>query len=231
MEDQETAMDEFWQFALTKARTGSMEHPPVGEPGSAGCNIGDVIPKTLILCDGCLLSSEVLSEGFHLCPFPSVSFQHVVELDLSGNSLLSIPDNISEALPNLQSFFLGGYPEDHPEYKNRFTTLPDLSDLVHLYHLSVHDTELKVLPTLPDSLAILRLDRCPMRCTMMPPKLPPYLTILHLEGCSLLPGDLDHPHLLPKSIQELEYLQDLQLPDGSHVGEFFGTPLPELLGK
>jgi hypothetical protein len=151
----------------------------------------------------------------------------VVELDISGNALLSIPNNITVALPKLKCFFLGGYPEDHPEYKNRFQALPNLSDLVDLEHLSVHDTVLTRVPSLPDSLQILRLDRCPIE--HMPPKLPPNLTVLHLEGCPFLPGDLDHPQWLPDSIQELQHLQDLQLPDGSHVGEFFGAPLADLL--
>lgn len=218
-------MDSFWQRALTNARSGAILHPPVGELGSAGWRDGDEIPATLILTDGCLMLLEK-PEKVHISSFPSIEFQHVLELDLSGNALASIPDNIAVALPKLKCFFLGGFPEDHPEYKNQFTKLPNLSKLSELEHLSAHDTYLKEVPGLPDSLQILRLDRCPIEG--MPSKLPPNLTVLHLEGCPL-PGDFDHPHLLPEPIKELRNLQDLQLPDGSHVGEFFGTPLPELL--
>lgn len=217
-------LDPFWQTALTKARNGSMLHPPIGEPGSARWREGDGVPATLILCDGCLPSA--LSEGVTLCDFPSVRFQHVRELDLSGNALIDIPDNLALALPRLKCFFLGGFPAGRPECKNRFKSLPSLSELKELEHLSVHDTELEVLPNLPDSLQTLRVDRCPIN--EMPAKLPPSLAVLHLEGCPL-PGDLDQPHLLPKSIRELHLLQDLQMPDGSHVGDFFGTPLQELL--
>jgi hypothetical protein len=42
-------------------------------------------------------------------------------------------------------------------------------------------------------------------------------------------GTLDHPECLPAQVRALTNLEDLQMPDGSHVGEFFGTPLGGLL--
>jgi len=225
-----------------------MLQPPIGELGSANWDqVGDPIPKTLILCDlsdDCLSLLTTKHEGskedrnFSECtlltasavlpPFPE-EFSIIEELDLSGNALDSIPDNINN-LTNLRSLFLGGYPTDHPERKNKIQALPNLSSLIHLEHLSVHDTNLSILPELPMlSLRILRVDRCPLDDVCFAKgkmQLPPNLTTLHLEGCSLS-GSLERPDLLPDCVKELKYLEDLQLPDGCHIGLFFGMPVNE----
>ena len=73
----------------------------------------------------------------------------------------------------------------------------------------------------------LRLDRNPLREM---PTLPPSLRVLHLEGCPI-GGTLERPEDLPGPVRALAQLEDLQLPDGSHVGEFFGTPLGALLAS
>ena len=58
--------------------------------------------------------------------------------------------------------------------------------------------------------------------------MPPSLRVLHLEGCPL-GGSLERPDNLPGEVRALTKLEDLQLPDGSHVGHFFGTPRELLL--
>ena len=75
------------------------------------------------------------------------------------------------------------------------------------------------------ALHALRIDRNPIKRL---PTLQPSLRILHLEGCPL-GGSLNRPEDLPSEVQALTLLEDLQMPDGSHVGEFFGTPLAALL--
>ena len=44
-----------------------------------------------------------------------------------------------------------------------------------------------------------------------------------------MPGTLDDVAALPETVLKLSRLEDLQLPCGSHVGIFFGSPLQELL--
>ena len=78
------------------------------------------------------------------------------------------------------------------------------------------------------SLRTLRLDRCPLDPDAFPEELPPGLITLHLEGCPL-PGTMEKPRSLPQAVKSLKNLEDLQFPDGSHIGAFFGTPLQELL--
>jgi hypothetical protein len=77
-----------------------MMHPPIGEPGSAGWQTGNPIPETLILCD--LFPEEITNLPFDLPPFPNNYLIYVQELDLSGNALVHIPDNLSSSLPNLR---------------------------------------------------------------------------------------------------------------------------------
>ena len=204
-----------WHPILVRARSGTMLSPPVGEEGSAGWRPGDRIPRKLILCDLDNLPA-VLPE------FPS-EFGVLEELDLSGNGFESIPWNVS-SLTNLHMLFLGG-----GENRNHLSAgLPSLSELKNLNHISAHDTDLPALPPLPASLRILRVDRCPLHLEAFPSQLPAGLTTLHLEGCPL-PGTLEDPQSLPDAVRALENLEDLQLPDGGHVGAFFGTPLKDVL--
>jgi len=52
-------IDPIWQSILREARSGTMLQPPIGELGSANWDqVGDPIPKTLILC---VLSDDCLS--------------------------------------------------------------------------------------------------------------------------------------------------------------------------
>lgn len=197
---------------MIRARSGSILHPPIGPPGSAGWRRGDPIPRTVILCELGLLE---------LPEFPS-EFSFVEELDLSYNGLSALPS--LEHLTNLRCLFLGGIVEGQPQLQNSLSSgLPTLLPLQNLEHLSVHDTLLPSLPELPPSLRVLRVDRCPL--LSLPPHLPA-LTTLHLEGCPL-PGALDRPDLLPYAVKRLHgSLEDLQLPDGGHMGFFFGSPVP-----
>jgi len=105
--------------------------------------------------------------------------------------------------------------------------LESLPQLKYLEYLSLHDNQLTTLPELANCAVLhtLRLDRNPLPEL---PVLPPSLRVLHLEGCPLV-GTLDQPENLPVQVRALPCLEDLQLPDGSHIGEFFGTPLPSLL--
>jgi hypothetical protein len=208
-----------WEPILSKARKGSIFLPPIGEPGSVVWKPGDEVPKTLILCD-------VFTKPCFFPPFP-VSFAFIEELDLSGNSLLQLPEGIIN-LKSLRCLFLGGFPDGEPYRKNIIESLPSLALLTRLEHLSVHDTLLRVLPQFPVSLRTLRVDRCPLE--RLPDTLPP-LTTLHLEGCPL-PGTLERPDLLPDAVKELQdSLEDLQLPDGSHIGIFFGIPVAEAVSR
>ena len=61
--------------------------------------------------------------------------------------------------------------------------------------------------------------------------LPGSLRVLHLGGCSSLPGTYDDPASLPATVLELHAVLDdcmlpARLPDDSMMGIFFGTPLP-----
>ena len=230
----EPPLDPVWVSLLRRARAGSMLSP--GEPGSAGWQPGAAIPRILILCDLLVLSpggtdsdsppetkSISISAGNGIPDFPP-QFSSVEELDLSGNGLDALPSNI-HVLENLKCLFLGGGEDGNA---NRVPQLPDLKSLSALENLSVHDTALRVLPSLPAGLKILRLDRCPLEPLDEKADLPVGLTTLHLEGCPW-PGSLERPELLPRAVKDLQCLEDLQLPDGGHVGVFFGTPLPELL--
>lgn len=211
-----------WTKLLQHARSGSILTPPVGELGSLGWRIGDAIPRTIILCD--LKDPTPLAQ---VPDFPPEFYDVVEELDLSGNGIKKLPESVTN-LKMLKCLLLGGHPPNQSDRKNVLHTMPSLSSLIHLQHLSVHDTDLQVLPSLPPCLQTLRVDRCPLQS--LPATLPLSLTTLHLEGCPL-PGTYDRPDLLPNAVQQLVGLLDLQLPDGSHMGIFFGTPLGEMLSQ
>lgn len=210
---------------LRRARSGSIhEFGDQGPEGSAEWNPEQPIPACLLLHD---LEAAALPVDFG----SNVGFTTVTELDLSGNRLLALPPNVFACLGSLQTLFLGGPgPKFTPEGRNcnMLSALPPMTNLVHLEHLSLHDNQLMELP---ETLAVcavlhtLRVDRNPLKAL---PALPPSLRVLHLEGCPL-GGSLDRPEDLPSQVRALTQLADLQMPDGSHVGEFFGTPLSALL--
>ena len=143
--------------------------------------------------------------------------------DRSGNALVALPDGFGDALENLEVLHLGGPAGDAS--CNRLADVPAaLGRLARLRDLALHDNALTSLPPLHGcaSLATLRLDRNPLRAL---PELPPTLTALHLQGCPL-PGGSEELDALPAQVLALgPQLADLQLPDGHHVGSFFGTPL------
>ena len=109
---------------------------------------------------------------------------------------------------------------------NELTELPPLH-MPCLAVLSLHDNDLRALPQLRHlaRLASLRLDRNARLDAL--PSLPGSLRVLHLGGCSSLPGTYDDPASLPATVLELHaVLDDCMLPDDSMMGIFFGTPLP-----
>ena len=209
---------------LRRARSGGIhDFGGQGPEGSAGCLPGRPLPSCLLLHD---LEIGALPPGFGSDPM----FAMVTELDLSGNCLRELPSDVFENMKCLRVLFLGGPgPKFTPEGAscNVLESLPPLQHLTHLEHLSLHDNQLTELPDLAacTRLHTLRVDRNPLRDL---PALPPSLRVLHLEGCPL-GGTLDRPGDLPGQVRALPGLEDLQLPDGSHVGEFFGTPLRSLL--
>ena len=209
---------------LSRARSGSIDDfANQGREGSAGWREGENIPTCLLLHD---LEMGSLPEDFGSDPL----FASIAELDLSGNLLRTLPSDFFVNLNSLRVLFLGGPgPKFTPEGRtcNTLDVLPPLGNLVHLEHLSLHDNSLSELPELSGCTALhtLRLDRNPLQVL---PALPMSLCVLHLEGCPL-GGSLERPGDLPSSVRALQHLDDLQLPDGSHVGEFFGTPLTALL--
>lgn len=211
---------------LQRARAGSIhQFGDQGPEGSAGWSSGSPLPACLLLHD---LEAGELPADFGADP----GFTTVTDLDLSGNRLQALPPDVFASLGSLRTLFLGGPgPKFTPEGKtcNMLTALPPLTSLVHLEHLSLHDNQLTALPELDGCAALhtLRVDRNPLK--ELPPSLPPSLRVLHLEGCPL-GGCLDRPDELPAAVRALTRLEDLQMPDGSHVGEFFGTPLGALLG-
>ena len=218
-------MDERLIDFLRRCRTGSIHD--FGEHGhecSAQWLADSPLPACLLLND---LEIGALPEGFGADP----AFAGVTELDLSGNMLRSLPtDCFANLGAQLKVLLLGGPgPKFTPEGRtcNTLEALPPLSSLVHLEHLSLHDNSLTALPELRGctALQMLRLDRNPLRAL---PELPPALRVLHLEGCPL-GGTLERISDVPPQVRALTQLDDLQLPDGSHVGEFFGTPLGALL--
>jgi Leucine-rich repeat (LRR) protein len=209
---------------LSRARCGGIhDFGDQLEEGSVEWRIGQPAPACLLLND---LELGSLPGGFGSHP----SFSNVTELDLSGNRLRTLPSGIFTNLGMLRLLFLGG---PGPKFTsqgdscNMLESLPPLANLVHLEHLSLHDNNLKVLPNLLHCVLLrtLRVDRNPL-CAL--PDLPNSLRVLHLEGCPM-GGTLDHPECLPAQVRALTNLEDLQMPDGSHVGEFFGTPLGGLL--
>jgi hypothetical protein len=209
---------------LSRARSGGIhDWGDQGSEGSAQWNASEPLPTCLLLHD---LDTGSLPEGFG----SDSAFASVTELDLSGNKLRALPEDIFSCMRSLKVLFLGGPgPKFTPEGAscNQLSVLPSLADLVELEHLSLHDNSLTELPELAGCtvLRTLRLDRNPLRAL---PSLPPSLRVLHLEGCPL-GGTLEHPDDLPPQVLALAQLEDLLLPDGSHVGEFFGTPLQSLL--
>ena len=210
---------------LSRSRSGGIHgFGDQGPEGSAEWREGQPVPATLLLHD---LKAGALPEGFGAHP----SFSCVTELDLSGNVLQALPPDVWSNMGGLRVLFLGGPgPKFTPEGAscNVLEALPPLLDsLPHLEHLSLHDNSLTALPDLTGctKLHTLRLDRNPLRAL---PDLPPSLRVLHLEGCPL-GGTLERPGELPAQVRALTQLEDLQLPDGSHVGEFFGAPLGALL--
>lgn len=205
-----------------RARSGSSDSfwtgsPPIGDEGSAGWESGP-LPATLILSDLSPPPTALLVFGAEI--------RTVTLLDLSGNRLATLPAEFATHLAGLVALFLGGPPGPTANSLAERGAIPPLDALVRLQHLSLHDTQVEALPTLPVCLTTLRIDRTRVR--ELPVPLPPKLATLHLEGCPL-PGTSDRLDLLPPTIRALEGLDDLQLPDGSHVGAFFGTALPELL--
>ena len=209
---------------LSRARSGGIHNfGDQGQECSAEWRAGEPAPACLLLND---LEAGSLPEGFGSDPV----FGSVTELDLSGNMLRTLPTDFFASLASLKVLFLGGPgPKFSPEGRtcNILDALPPLGSLPHLEHLSLHDNSLTDLPELTSCavLQTLRLDRNPLKQL---PDLPPSLRVLHLEGCPL-GGTLERPGDLPAQVRSLAQLDDLQLPDGSHVGEFFGTPLGALL--
>eukprot|EP01052_Picozoa_sp_SAG31_P004452 SAG31_NODE_184_length_20985_cov_28.867567_13_plen_228_part_00 len=216
--------DELTSF-LSRARSGDIHSfGEQGPEGSARWSEGQPIPACLLLHD---LEADSLPAGFG----SDERFASVTSLDLSGNRLRALPPGFFAGLTSVQTLFLGGPgPKFTPEGAscNMLEMLPPLTNLIHLVNLSLHDNQLESLPELAGCTALhtLRLDRNPIKAL---PVLPPSLRVLHLEGCPL-GGSLDRPEDLPDEVQALTLLDDLQMPDGSHVGEFFGTPLATLLG-
>ena len=238
---------------LSRARAGTSDslltgQPPIGPEGSAGWTVSATpasspppAPTTLILsdlnpppADGVLpaaLGGDVDSRP----PLPPLDLvAGVTALDLSGNRLVALPAGFAERFRGLKVLFLGGSgpgSDGDPATANDLggpDALPALGSLPALEHLSLHDTRVARLPTLPMSLRTLRIDRTPIAELGPPGSLPAGLTTLHLEGCPM-PGTLPHPEQLPAAVRILANLQDLQLPDGCHIGLFFETPLPALL--
>ena len=227
-------MESVWVSLLRRARSGSMLYGQVGAEGSANWSESqtDPVPATLTLCD---LHPPLAFEEGRLPDFPQEFATTVEELDLSGNALVALPDNI-HILKKLRRLFLGGpAPGASPTGRpNRFLSLPSLAGLECLEALSVHDTALQALPPLPMSLRTLRVDRCPLQHSSLEEELMvlPPLTTLHLEGCTNVHGTAERPDLLPRAIKRLEAcLADLQLPDGFHLGHFFGTPLSDAIAR
>ena len=209
---------------LRRARCGGIhDFGDQGVEGSAQWQVGQPLPACLLLHD---LEAGSLPEGFGLHP----AFASVTALDLSGNKLRELSVDIFVNFGNLRVLFLGGPgPKFTPEGAlcNMLESLPPVASLVHLEHLSLHDNNLTSLPELSSCtlLHTLRVDRNPLRTL---PDLPQSLRVLHLEGCPL-GGVLARPDELPAQVRALSNLEDLQLPDGAHVGAFFGTPLRTLL--
>jgi len=217
--------DEKIDELLRRSRSGGIhDFGGQGPEGSANWNTGKPIPACLLLHD-----LEIGSIPYSFGSEPR--FATVTELDLSGNCLRILPPNFFENMKNLRILFLGGPgPKFTPEGAtcNVLETLPSsVSYLAYLEHLSLHDNQLTELPNLSGCtlLHTIRVDRNPLRTLS---DLPASLRVLHLEGCPL-GGTLNHPENLPEQVRSLTRLEDLQLPDGSHLGEFFGTPLPSLL--
>ena len=159
-----------------------------------------------------------------LLPAFGLEARTITLLDLSGNRLAALPANFASHLDGLVALFLGGPQGPAANVLAEPGAIPPLDTLVRLEHLSLHDTQLEALPALPACLTTLRIDRTRIRD--LPAPLPPRLATLHLEGCPLQ-GTSDRLDLLPPTVRSLENLDDLQLPDGTHVGAFFGTPLPK----
>eukprot|EP00928_Gymnodinium_smaydae_P028655 TRINITY_DN21800_c0_g1_i1.p1 TRINITY_DN21800_c0_g1~~TRINITY_DN21800_c0_g1_i1.p1 ORF type:complete len:234 (-),score=30.01 TRINITY_DN21800_c0_g1_i1:280-981(-) len=217
-------VDDAVAAVLCRARSGTiLELGAQGSEGSAGWRRCQPLPTTLLLHD---LSLGSLPSEFGA----TKAFANVVELDLSGNALVYLPDAFCQHLVHLRILYLAG-PADSTSC-NKLKTLPQsFSRLTCLEDLSLHDNALVELPPLIDlkSLQSLRLDRNPLQS--LPGELPQSLRVLHLEGCTNLGGSLENVHALPEAVRALQSLDDLQLPDGGHIGTFFGTPLQELLTK
>ena len=213
---------------VARARAGDIADFEHGPPGSAGVRPGAPLPAMLLLDD--------LEAGPRLPPgFGSLAiFGAVTALDLSGNALqgAALPDDFFTCLaPQLRVLYTGGPAGD--ARCNRLTRVPlGLSACERLEDASFHDNALAQLPDMSglSRLHTLRLDRNPLEHV---PALPPSLRTLHLEGCHC-GGSLDDVSELPATVREHETRGewvDLQLPDGSHVGSFFGTSVRGLLAE
>ena len=100
-------------------------------------------------------------------------------------------------------------------------------NMPNLQTLTLHDNDLLSLPSLVNStgLTSLRSDRNKNLTSI--PKLPSTLTVLHLGGCSSLPGTYEEPSALPRTVLDLyAVLKDCMLPDDTFMGIHFGNPLP-----
>lgn len=109
---------------------------------------------------------------------------------------------------------------------NCLQEIPSQLNMPLLTDLALHDNDLYSLPSLThlSSLTALRLDRNIHLASL--PALPQSLKVLHLGGCSSLPGTYEDPHLLPWTVLDLQEVLDCMLPDNTHMGIFFGNPLP-----
>ena len=214
-------MDSAAAALYERARSGTVGSitqgvPAIGPEGSARWRAhsepAPELPTTLILSDLALDTLPPLAFG------PEAA--NVVHLDLAGNNLTSLPPSFTAHLgTHLVSLFLDG--------GGTLRTLPPLNTLRKLEELTLHDTRVAVLPLLPPSLKRLRLDRTDIR-DIPAGALPVAMETLHLEG-SPIAGTYTKPQLLPAGVTMLAGWVDLQLPDGMHVGSFFGNALPELL--
>lgn len=215
---------------LVRARCGTIQDfdSNHAEEASIQWHADQPLPTCLRLRD--LDAGPSLPDGFG--SHPARLCQRYRARSEREQAVHALPHDMFTNLGQLRVLFLGGPgPKITPEGTlcNMLTTVPSsLSRLVHLEHLSLHDNNLTCLPDLHrcTKLRTLRLDRNPIRA--LPDLLPQSLQVLHLEGCPL-GGTLAHPEDLPAQVRALTQLEDLLMPDGCHVGKFFGTPLGRLL--
>lgn len=119
--------------------------------------------------------NEIKEINFESFPISKVLSAQITEVNLSFNQIETIPKELFENLPNLQTF---------SAFFNKITEIPsEISNCQNLTNLNISHNPIKKLPKLPDSLVKLTASNCQIES--IDETLPKRLKFIDLSGNNL----------------------------------------------